>query len=75
VQATGKSHEGVVSIPKPGGVRKGWRSVTLVVSDLILACYERSARKPSTGPATMTVDTDAVFALDLKYVPNEWKCV
>ncbi len=44
-QGRGTAIEGWVMIPKPGGVRKGWRPMWLTVSDGMLIFYECQASK------------------------------
>eukprot|EP00047_Mylnosiga_fluctuans_P021906 m.110679 g.110679 ORF g.110679 m.110679 type:complete len:1416 (-) comp9070_c1_seq1:3005-7252(-) len=58
----GISVEGVVSIPRVGGIRKGWRAVTLIVSDLVLTLHERVETKKKV----VASDAEALFTLDMR---------
>ena len=70
-QGIGKAVEGTLCMPRPGGVRKGWRIINLVVSDFVLSCHEivEGKRKPGL------VEPGALFVLDLRCVAGLLACV
>lgn len=61
----GTAYEGDVKIPKPGGIRKGWRRVFLVVSDYRLQFFEWTTygKKNNT---TETLENAALYVIDLR---------
>lgn len=64
LQGVGIAREGSAYIPKPGGVRKGWRAVYMVLSDYVLYIYEQP--DASNKKKSVPVDASALFMVDLR---------
>eukprot|EP00050_Salpingoeca_kvevrii_P014491 m.36743 g.36743 ORF g.36743 m.36743 type:complete len:1734 (-) comp5794_c0_seq2:1813-7014(-) len=64
-QGRGTAYEGWVMVPKPGGVRKGWRQAWLAVCDGVVSLHERPGQKKSRrseSSINVTMSGDAPLA-------------
>jgi len=55
-KGTGTAHEGLIRVPKPGGVKRGWMRAYAVVCDFKVFIYESHNEKQSTNNIVDVLD-------------------